>query len=68
MISFVPTAVESVFGLELVAIRLLLLNVFCTVWNILSSVGLNYFPGRKRSRWGVLEGKCDIFKCFVVYN
>lgn len=38
MNSFVPTAVETIIGLELVEI--------CQL-NILSSLCLNYFPGRK---------------------
>lgn len=68
MNSFVPTAVESIIGLELAEIRLLVLNVFCTVWVILSWVNLNYFPGRKMIRSGSLKGNVvDIFKCFVVY-
>lgn len=47
----------------------MVLNVICTVWDILSSVCLNYFPGRKRLSSGSWKGNgVDIFKCFVVYN
>lgn len=69
MKSFVPTSGESITGLESVELRPILLNVFCTVRDILSSVSLNYLPGRERLRFWYLKGNVfDIFKCFVVYN
>lgn len=65
MNSFVPTAVESFIGLEVVESHLLVLNIFWTVWEILSFVCLNNFPGRKRTRSGSLKGnEVDLF-CYI---
>lgn len=59
MNSFVPTAVESITGLEMVEICLLVLNVFflhCLVHFIISVLKL--ISWKEKVEFWVLEGKC----------